>query len=41
MIRESWEKLKIEGEPIHKAIEIAVRSRLVEQSQISEDLEAT
>ncbi|HAL40756.1 MAG TPA: hypothetical protein DCP03_22740 [Polaromonas sp.] len=37
MIRESWQKLKDEGEPLHKAIEEAVRRRLVEQSEIAEE----
>jgi hypothetical protein len=37
MIRESWTKLNDEGTPLHKAIEQAVRRRLVEQSEIAGD----
>ena len=37
MIREAWNKLKKEGEPLHEEIEKAVRKRLVEQTQIADE----
>jgi hypothetical protein len=37
MIREGWDKLKKDGDPLHKQIEDAVRKRLVEQAQLAED----
>lgn len=37
MIREGWDKLKKEGEPLHEQIERAVRNRLLEQTQIADE----
>lgn len=36
-VTQAWEKLKKEGEPLHKGIEKAVRKRLLEQSQLADE----
>jgi hypothetical protein len=36
MIREAWDKLKKDGEPLHTAIEKSVRKRLLEQTQLAD-----
>lgn len=38
MIREAWDQLKNDGEPLHTEIEKAVRKRLVEQTQLADEL---
>ncbi|HEY3432485.1 MAG TPA: hypothetical protein VGK09_08045 [Rhodocyclaceae bacterium] len=37
MIREAWDKLKKDGEPLHAGIETAVRKRLLEQTQLADE----
>jgi hypothetical protein len=37
MIRESWDKLKKDGEQLHADIDRAVRRRLVEQTQLADE----
>lgn len=37
LIKQAWEKLKVEGGPLHKEIEKAVRKRLLEQSQVADE----
>ena len=37
MIREAWEQLNNDGEPLHAEIEKAVRKRLVEQTQLADE----
>jgi hypothetical protein len=37
MIREAWDKLKKDGEPLHAEIERAVRKRLLEQTQLADE----
>lgn len=37
MIREAWDKLKKDGEPLHAEIEKAVRKRLLEQTQLADE----
>jgi hypothetical protein len=37
MMREAWDKLKKEGEPIHGGIERGVREQLLEQTRIADE----
>lgn len=37
MIREAWDQLKKDGEPLHAEIEQAVRRRLLEQTQLADE----
>lgn len=37
MIREAWDKLKKDGEPLHAEIEKAIRKRLLEQTQLADE----
>lgn len=37
LVTKAWEKLRNEGEPLHKEIEKAVRKRLLEQSQLADE----
>ena len=41
MVNEGWQKLKDEGEPLHNAVEMAIRTRLSDQARLVEDVQKT